>query len=294
MKFEEGTWYQFKIDNIIHVPEKGEHFVLLHESGRKMLLNAQYYVKYNFSIGQYIDCRVDKVNCTGQVFLEPKHPHYKEGLTYTFQVIRTNVMEDQTINIFVKDYFENDIQLLTNHLLENEVTGSINLKVDRVKKGFPILSQPVYEKPILNISSESIKVMVKDIILINSVEFYTFTYEHQVVARLKVKHFKNYGFKVGAEILCYLRGHESNGLLIIEPENPWYKVGVSYPFKISSIEEYLDLNGDSIKSAVVIDIGGNKCGVILNNSFNQMNNSSINCKVTGFRKGRPQLEIDPN
>ena len=54
MKFEVGSWYFFKIEKVSDIPEKGIHYVLQHESGRKMLLNAQYYVKYDFVIGQTI------------------------------------------------------------------------------------------------------------------------------------------------------------------------------------------------------------------------------------------------
>ena len=85
MVFKEGEWYNFKIINQIDIPDKGNQFVLQHTSGRKILLPADNYVKYNFAIGSSIDCRVDKINCTGQIFMEPKHPFYTIGDVYTFK-----------------------------------------------------------------------------------------------------------------------------------------------------------------------------------------------------------------
>ena len=40
MKFEVGSSYSFTISGLICIPDKGDHYVLLHESGRKMLLKA--------------------------------------------------------------------------------------------------------------------------------------------------------------------------------------------------------------------------------------------------------------
>ncbi|MHC1704606.1 MAG: hypothetical protein AB9846_11915 [Tenuifilaceae bacterium] len=297
MKFEEGAWYYFAIDSIIKIPEKGDHFIIRHDHGRKMLLNCKYYVKYNFQLGQIIHCRVDKVNCTGQVYLEPKHPYYIENNLYNFKIESIKKNEDNSNTITLKDIFENDLQIILNEFNEDILEKSINLKVLRIKKGKPILSLPEEVKPIIEFNkNQLIKLKLKDVVSLNNEDFYNLAVGEKIISRLKVKYYKHYGFDIGSFISCEILGNDTNGLLIIEPKNPWYKIGETYQFVVSSIEKNLDLDGNSIKTAIIYDIKGNKCGVVLDDTYKEKltNNSAISCKVVGFRKGRPQLEIDPN
>lgn len=296
MKFEEGSWYQFKIDGITTIPDKGEHFILLHDSGRKMLLNAQYYVKYKFCVGDTIECRVDKVNCTGNVFLEPKHPFYIEGYTYNFEVISCIPNDDSTISISVKDYFNNSIQLIANQGSIKSTDFIIRLKVDKVKKGVPILSfTDIYKLSADYRKGQKINLKVTSSITLNSEDYYLLADSDHVISKLKVKHFKSYGFSIGKQVTCEVRGFDSNGLLIVEPVNPWYKIGESYFFKKFSVEEFVDLKGDKVKSLIVVDVNGSKCGVKIDSNDIFLSGSAlVKCRVIGYRKGRPQLEIDPN
>ena len=295
MKFQVGSWYSFIIENISDVPEKGSHYVLKHESGRKMLLKVQHYVKYNFIVGQTIECRVDKVNCTGQVFLEPRHPYYNEGSLYGFKFLGIKSNEDNTLSQLVKDSFDNEIQVFLSTMYEL-IASEVILKVEIIKKGIPILSIPTVQNISNNLDDlDIISLKVVAIVTENSEEYYSLADgSKNIKSRLKVKHYKHYGLKVGSSIICQKRGYDSNGLIIVEPENPWYKIGESYLFKINSLENYTDLDGEEVKSVIVLDANNNKCGVIINSELLKQIDKQIEvkCKVVGFRKGRPQLEID--
>ncbi len=296
MKFEQGIFYTFKILGIIDVPVKGDHFILLHESGRKMLLKSEYYVKYNYEIGQKIECKVDKVNCAGQVFLEPRHPLYIEGQEYFFkkETIKENV--DKSISLVVKDLFDNEIELFVNQNQTYLFKDQIPLKVERIKKGFPILSFSQSQEIIDNIHLyELIEFKINAIVVENSEEYYSLEDSlGKIASRLKVKYYKHYGFKVGQICYCKVIGYNSNGLTQVEPENPWYKVGESYIFKISSIENYVNLEDKEVKSVIVLDKANNKSGIVLSEEelLRIGAQNEVKCKVIGFRKGRPQLEID--
>lgn len=296
MKFKIGSCYSFSIESITKVPEKGNHFVLKHESGRKMLLNTQHYVKYNFNLGQTIECRVDKVNCSGQVFLEPRHPHYNEGSFYDFNLLSIKNNEDKTNSILVRDFFDNEIQVFVNTHVELKDQGKVLLKVERIKKGIPVLSFPGTEKLISSINTTNkIKLRVAAIVYENSEEYFSLADDFGIiVSRIKVKHYKHYGLTVGECFLFQSRGYDINGLTLVEPENPWYKIGESYTFKISSIENYIDLDGNDVKTVIVVDKNQKKCGVaiVLDQLKHFENLNQITCRVNGFRKGRPQLEID--
>jgi len=295
MKFELGEWYLFSITGLAYIPDKGEYYILLHEDGRKMLLKTDYYVKYNFNIGQNIQCRVDKVNCTGQVFLEPKHPHYIEGQSYSFVILGSVLNEDDTISLIVRDIYENQIQVVVNDENKEQHNSTINLKVERIKKGTPILSYSSSANFLNNSNvSDNIALKITAIVNYNSEEYYSLADGERIVSRLKVKHYKHYGLNVGKSITCIWRGYDSTGLIRVEPENPWYKIGESYKFVVKGFEDYIDLSGESVRVAIVLDVMGNKCAVKIEDAYYKqiINLQEIICKVVGFRKGRPQLEID--
>jgi len=84
----EGESYLFLIHNKVILPaEDQEAFILIGPNNKKHLMNASYYTLYHFSIGQTIKCTVDKINCSGQIFLEPEHPYYQSGEVYNFLVL---------------------------------------------------------------------------------------------------------------------------------------------------------------------------------------------------------------
>lgn len=296
MKFEQDIFYTFKIAGTIDVPEKGDHYILLHESGRKMLLKCEYYVKYNFEIGQNINCKVDKVNCTGQVFLEPRHPHYIEGQEYLFKKEALKENADKSLSLVVKDLYNNEIELFVNQFYSTLNEDQILLRVDRIKKGFPVLSFPLIEGIVNNNDSLTYsEFRISAIIKENSEEYYSLEDKYgRIASRLKVKYYKHYGLVVGNHCYCRIIGQNSNGLMILEPKNPWYKVGESYYFKINSVEKYIDLEGKEVKSLIVLDKANNKAGVVLTEEELKqiVEQSEVKCRVIGFRKGRPQLEID--
>lgn len=297
MKFEEGIWYSFSISGIVNIPEKGEHFILLHDSGRKMLLRTDYYVKYNFAIGQTIQCHIDKVNCTGQVFLEPKHPFYKNGEVYQFEIVKTIVEEDSPFNATVIDIYGNTIDVWVGSLNDLKAQQVISLKVNQVRKGIPILSDIAAKKnELVEFESKSyVRLTVRSIKQYNSDDYFILS-DGNNFSKLKVKHYKNYGFVVGDEVDCEIIGKESANKPVVEPKNPWYRIGEVYPFNNVKIEEFIDLEGNISNVVVVFDKGGNKCGVPIANNYLDLIKmlKTINCKVIGFRKGRPKLEIDLN
>ena len=296
MRFEQGKWYPFSIAGLIDVPDKGDHYMLLHESGRKMLLKREYYVKYNFSMGQIIQCRVDKVNCTGQVFMEPKHPLYNDNQIYSFEIIQVGQDKNLIFNAKVKDIFGNLIDVYINQVEKLQANESVKLKVHQIKKGIPVLGDLQDDEPEdANVCNEcEIKLQIISIENYNAEDYYILSDRLNLRTKIKVKHYQKWGFNIGDEILCKAIGHDLNNQIAVEPVNPWYIIGKAYAFKIIGLEDYVDLEGKIAKSIVVLDAVNNKCGVKISNIIEKkfQIKDEILCKVVGFRKGRPQLEID--
>lgn len=141
LKLIEGKYYKFKVLKTVNLPDEGDFYMLRHQSGRRLLLPVEPYNNYCIGSNCTIECRVDKINCSGKVFLEPRHPVYIEGETYDFIVHQTSV-KGVTLNdtVTVHDVFNNKIHI--NWPISSQtpkIGANIKLRVDRLKNGVPIL-----------------------------------------------------------------------------------------------------------------------------------------------------------
>jgi hypothetical protein len=141
IKYKEGEIHTFRIKNLVEMSGMEQYYVLEDEKGGKQLLNASYYETYNFKIGDLIRCRVDHINCSGRIFLEPEHPYYKEGEVYEFVVDEIDMIHNKMdISIFevrVRDIFGGiafcrQEQKVPHYYEKGDV---VKCKVERVKKG---------------------------------------------------------------------------------------------------------------------------------------------------------------
>lgn len=294
MKFEEGKYYNFQVLKEVDLPEEGRFFLLRHISGRRLMLPVESYNGYNISPDMTIKCRIDKVSCTGKVYLEPVHPVYKEGKIYSFQLVS---IDYQNNIAFIRDVLGN---IISQEIEPNSIINSSNVdfRVVRIKKGIPQLAIPnktIDFKGLKKLIGINKPFKVKDIKKDNeNDDLFIFESREGYLANLKVKNYIHYKIKVGEVINCYIYGYLSNGLLKIEPENPYYKEGEEYDFEIVGSESVSnDLNSNE-EVLLVMDYFGNKCGVTvsLSNFYPSQNEKTrINCRVIGFRKGRPKLEL---
>lgn len=143
-KFTEGEWVHFSIVKSLHIPGDDEYFVLESKAGNRLLIPTQYYSDYNLLPGSVVKCRVDKINCSGRIFLEPEHPFYKPGKEYTFKLKgETNRLSRKyrTKREYVlMGAWKNEIfaTLMTNNQLP--LLSTIRAEVVRTRKGSLILS----------------------------------------------------------------------------------------------------------------------------------------------------------
>ena len=71
--------------NKVKLPGDDEYFIIMDPFNQKHLLKTENYERYELNPGKTVLCRVDKINCKGKIFFEPKHPYYQEGETYIFR-----------------------------------------------------------------------------------------------------------------------------------------------------------------------------------------------------------------
>jgi hypothetical protein len=92
MILEEGFEFNFTVEKIIDLPDES-YYILLSEFDKKYLLPTKYYDEYNLKIGKEIRCRIDRINCNGRVFLEPKSPIYSIGDKDIFTLLEVKQKE---------------------------------------------------------------------------------------------------------------------------------------------------------------------------------------------------------
>ena len=137
---EEGQWYSFKVLNHIQLQDELWYYILQDINELKHFIRADCYKDYNFKIGIHIRCKIDRINCTGRIYLEPEHPFYKEGKAYEFDVI-PELCKPENEALIVKDIFGNSLKVCNN---KNEYRERCNKNkvcclVRCIRKGLPVL-----------------------------------------------------------------------------------------------------------------------------------------------------------
>ena len=134
----EGNVLCFTVRNTVKLQDGLEYMILEDPYNQKHFIEAGLYAGYDMKAGQLIECRVDKINCTGRVFLEPLHPYYSAGNNYDFRIVQVGFSEGKKI-LVLEDVFQNQLELL--YPPENSVRyfpgKMLRCKIIRIRKGKP-------------------------------------------------------------------------------------------------------------------------------------------------------------
>ncbi|PKO97263.1 MAG: hypothetical protein CVU14_10810 [Bacteroidetes bacterium HGW-Bacteroidetes-9] len=136
-----GEVYPFNFIKLVMLAD-GEQYMIMEDifEMRHMVMYC-HFLKYNLTPGQKVNCRVDKVNCTGRVILEPEHPVYKIGSVAEFAVLRieSGKSPESLDKVIVSDIFGNEIHFETKTSELNLSDNKIDCLIEGLKKGKPIL-----------------------------------------------------------------------------------------------------------------------------------------------------------
>lgn len=299
-KLIEGETYTFKFEKKIIIDDY-EMFVMSDPNGFKVLLHAELYYSYGFVPGQEIKCRIDKINCSGRVFIEPEHPVYKENEQYEFDVVesgvRKNILDESECFFVVSDVFKNKwIVVSPCEALYDESAKKINCVVERIKKGKLYLNLPdqVIISDTLRIGNEYVfGVMGEKINPDDNISYYILQRPGNLKFLLKKKYYNHYGINVGGVVNCKVVKFSSAGHYILEPNNPFYCNGDEYDFKIKQFEELIYSDGFVQKIVVVEDLFKDEYSVIVDDSIIEKykDSKTVKALVANIRKSRLELEV---
>jgi hypothetical protein len=136
----EGKFFPFKVYNIVKLQDQEWYYILQDINGLKHFLHGENYIHYNLKSGDEITCKVEKINCTGRVYLEPTHPYYKEAEIYDFELVGFNKNKEEN-RIIVSDIFGNKIEIRFSGESNLQIKDKKLLRcvVKSIRKGVPIL-----------------------------------------------------------------------------------------------------------------------------------------------------------
>lgn len=299
-KFTEGDVHLFKIIGFTEIPDSEESFFILENPfGGKHLLKSIYYKQYNLKIGDTINCTIDKINCSGKIYLEPENPYYKQGVIYEFEVIRiidqTNSVGENEKVILVKDSLGRENRCsLPDNISSSQIKQKIKCKVVRIKKGVLYLIYPEMEstKKFLQVG-KIYSFTVKEIKNLDGIDYYILNDDFNNSYSLKADMYKQYNLCIGRQVNCTVTKFNTDGHLKIEPEHPYYKVGRTYAFKFLRIENDNNLLDKDSKVIIVLNVYGieTKVSSYKPEIFDKPMPEYLHCLVEGVRKGKAILSI---
>jgi hypothetical protein len=298
----EGVTYQFRIDKKIRLDDDEDVYILADPMGYKIMMPAGFYEDYGFEIGQTINCRVDKRSCSGQIYLEPEHPFYKENEKYEFDLlesgIRKNILDEDEQYFVVSDVLKRKwIVVASNHFDKKNIkNGKLLCLVERIKKGHIYLCIPDdidFSSPLKIGNDYDFEVIGEKINPDDNFKYFVLKRYNDGKHLLKKKYYEHYKIKIGDKISCRVVKFSSSGTYILEPENPHYENDKIYEFKVKRFEEFVFSDGvrqlvivleDLFKEENIIDIDEDE--------FERLKDMKIvRAEVLSIRKSRLELKI---
>ncbi|MBE0674284.1 MAG: hypothetical protein IH591_06450 [Bacteroidales bacterium] len=291
VKLSEGVSYSFFIEKIVNVPESGDHFVLKGPEGRKYLVPAESYRSYGLVPGNEVVCRVDKINCKGEVFLEPENPFYIEKCRYQFEVVEyrevkgSRLREGRVMVVRVAGGEELPVPVPAGVSLP--APGEmVELLVLRISKGKLHLSTGNESTRSEHLEPDTYYDFVVDGIEkdIDGEEYFLVTDAAGVTHSIKRKYYEYYGLKEGVKFRGMIIKYREDGTRLIEPENPFYTPGQMLELVITRNERN---TADGTYYIAATDRFGFKHEL---RTEKKIREQIAVCRIVMIRKGKPLLE----
>lgn len=299
-RLTEGKVYPFSIAKVIDLGPGDDWFVMKDPKGYKILVPRAYYIDYGFSEGDTVTCRVDKINCSGRIFIEPLHPHYVEGNAYDFEVTgreaKQGILGEKELFFTVCDVLGKswNVRVFSAELWSSS-PANIRCLVDRIKKGklfLHVLGDTVRRSELCVGSSHWFSVVDERYDAGDNCYYFVLRDKWGNDHLLRKKYYDQHGMERGQRIRCHVVKFSSGGRYILEPDHPCYETGKIYSFVLSRAEELLYADGYREHVLVVHDCHGEE--IKFRVPFGTTGMPELPCiiraRVRRIHKGRPELE----
>lgn len=289
---KEGMTYPFLVIKDSLLPDGSGAWVLQDIEERKILLEKKNYIHYTLKPGSTILCRVDKINCSGKIFLEPPHPVYQDNQVYDFEIVKIDRREKIGAIAVVIDLFGNEINAdLSEKTMKEAVGNRVRLKVKLIKKGIPVVIDP--EKDEVTVFEEKMQYLMYvegEMELMNGVKFILLRDRDGNQHFLPAEWYSNYQLISGQEVFCEVVKLLGGGKPVLEPVHPEYKRGEHYQMAFVREEEMTSSKGEFRNVVVVSDSRGQRFYILKKYFEDKKIPRIITCRVEKYRKGKVFFE----
>jgi len=256
-----GAIYLFRIVKTISLSDQEQYIVLESPALSRHLLDRELYPTFRFKKGELIQCRIDKINCSGKIFLEPENPDYTEGKNYDFlyshkEDITNTLGEIQTIAVLKGRNGEKAILPLDNEDIHLKPDGIVSARLIRIKKGVLILHKKndfsgtyKFDKTYpFRVIREGMNHKKNPVFILSD----SFGNEFSV----QKDNYKFYGIHIGDELQCKITGCNLDGRFTLEPRHPYLEEGKTYAFRWLRMEPFHKYSGEVQEVHIVADNKG--------------------------------------
>lgn len=288
----EGQEYEFEVVKLLKIDHRESSYVLRGPGNRRFLLPAERYTNYGIEPGGSVVCRVDKINCKGEIFLEPKNPWYLENRRYPFEVVEYRTMAGSAIRrgkvmmvrsrtgeiipVSVSSGMELPEPGENTELLVIRISkGRLHLALDRGMSGSDHLATDVdYDFEVTGSETD-----------IDGEEYHIVTDQLGVSHAIKKRYYEYYGLREGVSFRGRVVRYKDDGSKVIEPENPFYSIGQLVEIDIARKERN---RSDGSYYIAGTDRFGQSHEMRLRSGIE---GDSLTARVVMIRKGKPLLEL---
>ncbi len=288
-RLEEGMNYIFTVEKNVEISPESKYFVLRDQAGYRMLLPAEPYKTYPIKTGETIRCRVDKINCSGQIFLEPEHPVFSEGKIYEFTVSgisHSNGLPE--LQLTGEDGKTHSMEISNQQSFLSQ--QKIQLRIERIKKGKLFLT------PAESDAENNILIPGKQyqFIVTNCADgFYHLESINGHRFKIETQWYRHYNIQKGNTLLCTIPPY---GSTMPEPEHPHYKTGETYFFTPDYLMKAEYAGGNYMYTLIARDIFNEEAHLHFPDGFSpeSINLQPVKATVNRIRKGRVYAIITMN
>ena len=253
-----GESYLFKVYKKVEIGDD-TFFMLLDPNGKKYLLPAVNYPNYNLIVGSKINCKIDKINCTGKMYIEPEHPIYRASNIETFEFVNefsfVNEFAESERRFTVIDAFNKELIVPVVTDIEKPLSGEkIELFISRITKGKPVLFlASEFQKKLFNKKGERSLYKIDGLTTINHKVYFRLTDENGNFYFLRQKFYSDRKYKVDDNIYCTLINDPIPGIYCLEPDYPEYIKGEIYSFEFLRYDKHFFRDGRLEEVVIVTD-----------------------------------------
>ncbi len=285
-----GDVLQVTLKKHIELSESEQYWVAETADGQRFLIDYFQYADYGFSVGKSVQVTVDKINCSGKVFIEPDHPVYEREKTYAFAIDTVLSQSENSISLIVKDVFGNKIPVQFHAIETENIPEYVELLVIGLRKGLPVLLDPVMKEQTPFKENEIYSFLVLDKIKMDQEEYFQLEDDFHRIHLLPARFYTKYPVEIGKPLECYVVRIDQNAELKLEPVHPVFHLG--HELDLNFVGEY---HGDEYigrrhKLYLLTDDEGNEFFMSVRFMEGREIPKRLRCRIEKLKKGQPLVE----